>query len=86
MVINMTWKYIIPDEFEEAKEIPYKIFDAEHAAQLVSELDYDMYDGFERGENEFDFTVISPEGKEYKYVGRHEIAVEHYAYPVRNKD
>ncbi|MEH6743872.1 hypothetical protein [Hyphomonas sp.] len=54
-----------------------RIFDAETAADFVCQYDYHERDGWERGEDEFEIVIISPEGEESKFLGCHEPSIHH---------
>lgn len=78
----MGWKYYFPDDGEDvddAHDFPKsaKILDAEDAAQIACQRDFDCHDGWERGETEFGIAIVAPDGEVHKFRGYHEPSVEH---------
>jgi hypothetical protein len=88
------YKVYFPDDGEgpqDAHDIKVydwqKIYDAEHAAEHASALDYGERDGWERGMtrgecDKFAMVIIDPSGNESRYQGWHEASVEHKAERV----
>ncbi|MEN6545667.1 MAG: hypothetical protein ABFE07_06455 [Armatimonadia bacterium] len=76
------WSFFFPGEGQDAEDatpIIGRVYDAEDAAQMAVEYDYHSCDGWERGENEFDVVVISPDGEQTKFIGCHELVTRHTA-------
>lgn len=82
------WAYYFSDDGETAedarvfpKATDHLFDDAEEAAQIACELDFNNHDGWERGDREFKITIIAPDGSETTFSAQHEPSVEHRVYP-----
>ncbi len=86
MIEQKAWRYYFSGEGETAEDarvltkLPYPLDDAEEAAQFACERDYCERDGWERGDSEFEITIVAPDGEETTFKARHEPSVEHRVY------
>ena len=80
MSVWREWRFYFPDDDETAADaVPIigRTFDAEGAAVEACKYDFQDRDGWERNESEFRIVVISPDGEEATFLGRHEPTIRH---------
>lgn len=74
------WVFYYPDDGEsqdDARPIIGRIPSPRRAAIEACEYDYNNRDGWERIDREFLIAVISPDGIESRFMGRHEPSISH---------
>jgi hypothetical protein len=78
------WKSYCPEDGESADDarvvvsrVQRRILDAEDAAEIACENDFNHNDGWERGESAFLLCIIDPKGITWRFSARHEPAVSH---------
>lgn len=80
------WSFWFPEDGEseeDATPIIGKVFGADDAAHEACIYDYRSRDGWERGDQEFECMIRSPDGEKTLYALAHEPSVDH-VYRVKN--
>lgn len=80
------WKGYFPDDSETIEDafVILTASDPEDAASQAVEYDWQSRSGWERAMgDEFNVVVVSPDGREFKFVGWHEPSVDHYCKAVK---
>lgn len=80
------WKYVLDGDDIDESWMPlqlrsHPINNDVMAARVAGEMDYNFHDGWERGDKEFDITIISPEGVVSHFECTHEPIIQHYIKP-----
>jgi len=78
---KVTWKFYYPEFFQDIEDaqtvdVP-KWFSAENVAQHACQHHWDDHGGWEMVDQGFQIVVVSPEGGETKFEGRHESDIHH---------
>lgn len=85
------WSYYVPANGEDASDatpisiyVWQTIYDAEHAAELAAEDEWDNHDGWEAGVGEGpEIVVIDPDGKERRFSTEREAEINHMVDEIK---
>jgi hypothetical protein len=83
------WKWFHSGDGETAADAQYVrdslgLFCPDDVATIACEMDYSDHEGHRRNGEAFEFTVISPGGKHFKFAGQHEATVEHNCWSTED--